>query len=80
MGGELMYGWRDVRMYGRDVQIPPVFYRTLSPPVPSGAAQRLAQASQRLVQASQRLVQASQRLAQAPQRPAQASQRLAQTS
>ena len=29
-----MDGWMD----RRDVQIPPVFYRTLSPSVPSGAA------------------------------------------
>ena len=29
-----MYGWKDVR---KDLQISPVFYRTLSPPVPSGA-------------------------------------------
>ena len=40
-------GQTDVQTYGHmdgqtdiqtDVQIPPVFYRTLSPPVPSGAA------------------------------------------
>ena len=37
LGGEdgRMYGCTDVRTY---VQIPPVFYRTSSPPVPSGAA------------------------------------------
>ena len=34
----MVAGQRDGRMDGWDIQIPPVFYRTLSPTVPSGAA------------------------------------------
>ena len=40
----MVAGWIDGWMDGRDVQIPPVFYKTLSPPVPSGAvAQKVKQ-------------------------------------